>query len=313
MRWRLGVAGLIAAGAVRAESFTLAPDQDSIGEPGQTQAEAQDTLPDIARIHHLGFDEIVAANPGVDTWLPAAGTTVHLPMQHLLPNVPRANIVVNLPDGRLYYFHPDANGKNVVEAYPVSIGKMDWKTPIGVTTIVNKEKNPTWFPPNSVRETHLKEDGDVLPASIPPGPDNPLGAYAMRLGIPGSAYLIHGTNKPVGVGMQITHGCIRLYPEDIERLYGEVSIGTPVRIVNQRIKTGWIEGALYLEVHRPIEGVKDSEDLTSLTRAIVAATTLRRVIIDWDTAERVFGEAQGSPVRVSVDRWVAPGGEAPAN
>jgi L,D-transpeptidase ErfK/SrfK len=309
VRWRLCVAGLMAAAAAHAQLFTLAPDQDSIGEPGQTQAEEQDTLPDIARIHHLGYDEIIAANPGVDTWLPGAGTTVHLPMQHLLPNVPRTAIVINLPDGRLYYFHPQADGKSVVEAYPISIGQMDWKTPLGVTTIVNKEKNPTWFPPNSVRQAHLK-DGDVLPASIPPGPDNPLGAYAMRLGIPGSAYLIHGTNKPVGVGMQITHGCIRLYPEDIEHLFGEVPIGTSVRIVNQRIKTGWIEGALYLEVHRPIEGVKDVENLTSLTRAIVAATTQRHVIIDWDTAERVFDEAAGTPVGISIDRWVAPGGGA---
>jgi L,D-transpeptidase ErfK/SrfK len=297
----------MAAAAAHAEIFPLAPDQDSIGEPGQTQAEEQDTLPEIARIHHLGFDEIVAANPGVDTWLPGAGTIVRLPMQHLLPNVPRSGIVVNLPDGRLSYFHSGPDAKSVVESFPISVGKMDWKTPLGVTTIVRKEKDPTWFPPKSVRETHLK-DGDVLPESIPPGPDNPLGAYAMRLGIPGGAYLIHGTNKPVGVGMQITHGCIRLYPEDIEYLFGEVPLGTEVRIVNQRIKTGWIDGALYLEVHHPLDAVapKDVEDLTALTRAIVAATAQRRVIIDWDTAERVFDEAAGTPVRISIDRWVGP-------
>jgi L,D-transpeptidase ErfK/SrfK len=309
MRCTIWFAGLMAVTAAQAEIFPLAPDQDSIGEPGQTQAEQQDTLPDIARIHHLGFDEIIAANPGVDTWLPGAGTLVRLPMQHLLPNVPRTGIVINLPDGRLYYFHADAGGKSVVESDPISVGKMDWKTPIGVTTIVKKEKNPSWYPPKSVRETHLKDDGDVLPESIPPGPDNPLGAYAMRLGIPGGAYLIHGTNKPVGVGMQITHGCIRLYPEDIEHLFGEVPLGIEVRIVNQRIKTGWIDGALYLEVHHPLDGVdpKDVEDLTRLTRAIVAATGQRRVIIDWDTAERVFEEASGAPVRISIDRWVAPG------
>ena len=312
MRCTIWFAGLMAAAAAHAEIFPLAPDQDSIGEPGQTQAEQQDTLPDIARVHHLGFDEIIAANPGVDTWLPGAGTLVRLPMQHLLPNAPRIGIVINLPDGRLYYFHADADGRSVVESDPISVGKMDWKTPIGVTTIVKKEKNPSWYPPKSVRETHLKDDGDVLPESIPPGPDNPLGAYAMRLGIPGGAYLIHGTNKPVGVGMQITHGCIRLYPEDIEHLFGEVPVGMEVRIVNQRIKTGWIEGALYLEVHHPLDGVdpKDVEDLTGLTRAIVAATAQRRVIIDWDTAQRVFDEASGSPVRISIDRWVAPGSAA---
>lgn len=291
--------------AARAEIFTLAPDQDAIGEPGQTLAAEEDTLPDIARRNDIGFDEIVAANPGVDAWVPGAGTVVRLPLQHLLPNVPRAGIVVNLPDGRLYYFHDDENGRRVVESYPISVGRMDWKTPIGVTTVVKKERNPVWYPPESVRETHLKEDGDVLPESVPPGPDNPLGAYALRLGIPGGAYLIHGTNKPVGVGMQITHGCIRLYPEDIEHLFNEVPVGMPVRIVNERIKTGWIDGALYLEVHHPLDGVdpRDVEDLTALTRSIVAATARRRVIIDWDAAERVFVEASGMPQRISVNRW----------
>ncbi len=301
--------------AAHAENFSLAPGQDVFGEPGQTEATQEDTLPDIARRYHLGFDEIVAANPGVDTWLPNAGTIVHLPMQHLLPNVPRTGIVLNLPDGRLYYFHADGNGSPMVEIDPISVGRMDWKTPIGVTTIVRKEKNPIWYPPKSVRETHLKEDGDVLPAFVPPGPDNPLGAFAMRLGIPGGAYLIHGTNKPVGVGMQITHGCIRLYPEDIEHLFAEVPVGLAVRIVNQRIKTGWIDGALYLEVHHPLEGVGpgDIEDLTALTRIIVAATAQRRVIIDWDTAERVFDEASGTPVRISVDRWNGAEDRAAAN
>jgi L,D-transpeptidase ErfK/SrfK len=140
-----------------------------IGEPGQTTSEREDTLPDIARRYHLGFDEIGIANPGVDTWLPGAGTTVHLPMQHLLPNVPRTGLVVNLPDGRLYYFHADAQNRPVVETFPISVGQMDWKTPLGVTKIVVKEKNPTWYPPKSVRDKHL-QDGDVLPGSIPPGP-----------------------------------------------------------------------------------------------------------------------------------------------
>jgi len=299
---------LLAAGVAHAQIYALAADQDLIGEDGQTTSEREDTLPDIARRYHLGYDEINAANPGVDTWLPGDGTLIHLPLERLLPNVPRAGIVVNLPDGRLYYFRTDAEHRTVVETHPISVGKMDWKTPIGVTTIVKKEKNPTWYPPKSVRETHLKDDGDILPESIPPGPKNPLGVYAMRLGIPGGAYLIHGTNIPVGVGMQITHGCIRLYPEDIEFLFNEVPLGLPVRIVNQRIKTGWVDGALYLEVHHPLDGVDpaDVEDLTALTRAIVAATAERRVIIDWDAAERVFEQQRGQPTRISVDRWIKP-------
>jgi L,D-transpeptidase ErfK/SrfK len=299
--------GLFAV-AAHAELYPLGPEQDLIGDSGQTESEQKDTLPDIARQYHLGFDEIVMANPGVDTWIPGAGTVIRLPMQHLLPDVPRTGIVVNLPDGRLYYFHADQGGNHVVEAYPISVGKMDWKTPLGVTTIVKKERNPIWYPPKSVRETHLKDDGDVLPAFVPPGPDNPLGEYAMRLGITRGSYLIHGTNKPVGVGMQITHGCIRLYPEDIQLLFSEVPVGMAVRIVNQRIKTGWLDGALYLEVHHPLDGMdpKDVEDLTALTRSIVAATAQRRVIIDWDTAERVFQQANGIPTRISVDRWITP-------
>ncbi len=288
--------------AGHAEVYTLAPDQDLIGAPEEVTAAHEDTLPDIARAHHLGFDEIVAANPGVDAWLPGEGTTVHLPLAHLLPDAPREGIVVNLPDGRLYYFHADARGRPLVETYPISVGRMDWKTPLGLTTIVRKEKDPTWYPPQSVRLTHLREDGEVLPGAIPPGPDNPLGAYAMRLGIPGGAYLIHGTNKPVGVGMQITHGCIRLYPEDIDTLFHEVPVGMRVHIVNQRIKTGWVGGELYLEVHAPLQGMDDDGgDATALTRAIVAATSARRVPIDWQAAERLYAAAQGIPARISRD------------
>lgn len=294
---------LLAGAGARAQTFALEPTRDLIGSPSQVAAEQKDTLPAIARENHLGFDEIVAANPGVDTWLPGAGRMVHLPTQHLLPNVPRTGIVVNLPDNRLYYFRTDVDKRPVVQSFPISVGQMDWKTPLGVTKIVQKEKNPTWFPPKSVRAKHL-QDGDVLPASIPPGPDNPLGDYALRLGIPGGSYLIHGTNNAVGVGMQITHGCIRLYPEDIEFLFGEVTSGMDVRIVNQRLKTGWVGGELYLEVHHPLDGTdaKDVEDATALTRLIVAATAKHRVKIDWGAAERIFQEANGTPARISLAR-----------
>jgi len=293
---------LLVGAVAQAQTFALDPHQDLIGSPSQIAAEEKDTLPDLARDNHLGFDEIVAANPGVDTWLPGAGRVIRLPTQHLLPGVPRTGIVVNLPDNRLYFFRTDANNRPIVQAFPISVGQMDWKTPLGVTKIVQKEKNPTWYPPKSVRDKHL-QDGDVLPPTIPPGPDNPLGAYALRLGIPGGSYLIHGTNNPVGVGMQITHGCIRLYPEDIEFLFGEVAAGMEVRIVNQRIKTGWVGEQLYLEVHHPLDGTspQDIEDATALTRTIVAATAKRRVRIDWDAAERIFQEANGTPARISLD------------
>jgi L,D-transpeptidase ErfK/SrfK len=162
------LAFLLAGGSAQAQVFPLDAGQDMVGRPGQTEAEQKDTLPDIARQYHLGFDEIIAANPGVDAWLPGVGRVVRLPTEHLLPNVPRSGIVVNLPDSRLYYFRSDAHGAPVVEIYPISMGQMDWKTPIGVTKIVQKEKSPTWFPPKSVRAKHL-QDGEVLPPFIPPG------------------------------------------------------------------------------------------------------------------------------------------------
>jgi L,D-transpeptidase ErfK/SrfK len=305
MRLVIGLAFLTWSAAASAEVFPLLAGQDMVGTAGQAKVDQEDTLPDIARRHHLGFDAIARANPGVDAWLPGAGRRIRLPAEHILPNVPRSSLVVNLPEGRLFYFRTDSKRRPVVETYPISVGQMDWDTPIGVTKVVAKQKHPRWYPPKSVREKHLA-DGDVLPEFIPPGPDNPLGDYAMRLGIPGGSYLIHGTNKPVGVGMQITHGCIRLYPEDIEVLFQEVSVGTPVRIVNQRVKTGWNDGVLYLEVHGPLDGSdpKEASNMTALTRAVVDATAKRHVIVDWEAAERIFKEARGEPERISVDRWV---------
>ncbi len=255
----VGTFGLVlllsAIGPASAEQFALpAEDNDVIGVTITVQAEASDTLLDIARRHGVGYEEITNANPGVDPWLPGAGTVVTVPKQRILPRAPRTGIVINLPEHRLYWYQPAAAGKPpVVWTFPVSIGKMDWHTPLGVTRVVAKVKNPTWTPPKSVRDEHAK-NGDILPAVVPAGPDNPLGLFALRLGIPGGAYLIHGTNKPAGVGMQVTHGCMRLYPEDIETLYGLVPVNAPVMIVNQPYKWGWHDGQLLIEVHPAIAG-----------------------------------------------------------
>jgi L,D-transpeptidase ErfK/SrfK len=192
-----------------------------------------------------------------------------------------------------------------VITHPISVGQMDWETPLGVTKIVAKQRKPTWFPPESIRAQH-ERDGNPIPAAVPPGPDNPLGDYAMRLGIPGGAYLIHGTNKPVGVGMQITHGCIRMYPEDIESLFRMVNVGTPVRLINQPVKTGWVGEVLYLEVHPPLEkSAAKPIGLTELTRLLVAATQERAVRINWPLAERVLADARGMPVAVSLPQITA--------
>jgi L,D-transpeptidase ErfK/SrfK len=285
-----------------AEQFPLpAEGSDSIGETTTVQAEAADTLLDIARRNNLGYEEITNANPGVDAWLPGAGTIVVVPKQRLLPRAPRTGIVINLPEHRLYWYPPAQKGKPaIVWTFPVSIGKMDWNTPLGRTTIVSKAKDAPWIPPKSVREEHAKR-GEPLPAVVPGGPDNPMGRYKMALGIPGGAYLIHGTNRPAGIGMQVTHGCMRLYPEDIEALYGMVPIGTPVTIVNQPYKWGWHQGALLIEVHPALqEDAVEPPTLTDLTRLIVEATAREPLAIDWVGAERIWREARGVPASVSV-------------
>lgn len=272
---------------------------DLVGLEQNTVARFEDTMPDIARRYGLGYEEILMANPGADPWLPGDGREVLLPTRHILPQGTREGIVINLSEHRLYYFPKAQKGQPAhVITHPISIGQMDWHTPIGVTTIVDKRKKPTWYPPESIRKQHEAE-GDPLPAAVPPGPDNPLGDYAMRLGITRGAYLIHGTNRPVGVGMPITHGCIRMYPEDIEALFRLVKVGTRVEIVNQPIKTGWVEGVLYLEVHPPLP-TESSPTLTELTRRLVDATRDNAVRINWLLAERVLTEARGLPVAVSL-------------
>jgi L,D-transpeptidase ErfK/SrfK len=294
---------LLAAGTAAAESFPLPGDGgDLIGDPRSTLARHEDTLIDIAREHGLGYEEIVNANPGVDPWLPGAGVSVELPKRRLLPMAPREGIVINLPEHRLYYFPKSGRDETpVVWSYPVSIGKMDWNTPLGSTRIEQKIKAPTWTPPKSVREEHAKR-GDILPAVVPAGPNNPLGLFAMRLGIPGGAYLIHGTNRPAGVGMQVTHGCMRLYPEDVEELFAMVAVNTPVRIVNQPFKLGWQDGQLWVEVHPALqEDTVEPPTLTDLTRLVVDATRESLTPVDWTRVQRAFAEARGMPVAVSLD------------
>jgi L,D-transpeptidase ErfK/SrfK len=304
-------AWMAASMPVAADEFALpSAGSDVIGEVLSVQVAGKETLLDLARRHGLGYEEITNANPGVDAWLPGVGTEVVIPKRRLLPMAPRTGIVINLPEHRLYWFPPAAAGKTpVVWSFPISIGKMDWNTPLGVTRIVSKIKDPTWTPPPSVREEHARR-GDILPAVVPAGPDNPMGQFAMRLGIPGGAYLIHGTNRPAGVGMQVTHGCMRLYPEDIERLFGMVSVNTSVRIVNQPYKWGWHNGELLIEVHPPLqEDAVEPPTLTDLTRLLVEATRTQPLPIDWIGAERVWREARGIPTAVAVAGALVAAGE----
>jgi L,D-transpeptidase ErfK/SrfK len=287
-------------GAAYCATYSVTGTDTVIGEVQYVTAKHEDTFLDIGRRYGVGYEEMVAANPGVDPWLPGEGKQVLIPSRYILPDAPREGVVVSLAEHRLYYFPPaKANEAPVVVTYPISVGKMDWKTPLGLTRIVDKRVRPTWYPPESVRKEH-EADGRPLPRAVPPGPDNPLGEFAMRLGIPGGAYLIHGTNRPAGVGMQVTHGCIRMFPEDIEQFFKMVAVNTPVRIVHQPYKMGWQGDQLFMEVHAPLEGQenRDLHSLTNITRLLVAATEDRTVAIDWAKAEAAFLRPTGIPQQV---------------
>jgi len=286
-----------------AATYPLPSPQDSlVGEVQYAVVGPDDTLLDLGRKFGVGYEEITTANPGVDPWVPGVGRRILIPTRYVLPDTPRVGIVVNISEHRIYYY-PKANAGEAatVQTYPVSIGKMDWKTPLGLTKVAAKQMNPTWYPPKSVRDEHASR-GDVLPAAIPPGPDNPLGEFAMRLAIPNGSYLIHGTNKPTAIGMDVTHGCIRMFPEDIEFFFKEVPVGTPVLIIDQPYKMGWSGDGLYMEVHTPLEEGAANWDkgLTNLTRIFVAATRERSAKLDWHDAEQIFQSNLGIPVAVKL-------------
>lgn len=304
-----GVLSMSACGYAAAAIYELPEDGATLLGSNETiQAVYQDTLSDLARRFGLGFEEIVRVNPGVDPWLPGAGTPIVIPGERILPATPRVGIVVNLPEHRLYYFPKRARGeKPIVITLPVSVGKMDWRTPMGTTRIVQKIKDPSWYPPESVRAEHLANH-DPLPAVVRPGPDNPLGAYAMRLGIPGGSYLIHGTNNPLAVGMAVTHGCLRLYPEDIESLFAVVPVGTPVTLINEPIKTAWVDGRLYVEVHPPVnaEGQSYEPDVDEFAHQLDTVLGSTTAAINWDLALAELKAARGMPVLIGIEADMTP-------
>jgi L,D-transpeptidase ErfK/SrfK len=226
--------------------FTVNDNDDVIGRLQVTHAHAEDTLSDIARRFNIGYEEIVRANPSVDPWLPKEGTPVILPTQFVLPDAPREGIVINLAALRLYYFPTPKKGEpQKVITHPIGIGLIGWKTPVGNTKVTGKRENPWWYPPASVRKEHKEEDGEILPAKVPPGPDNPLGQYALTLDWP--SYLIHGTNQPYGIGIRASHGCIRLYPEDIAQLFDQIPVGTKITVVNEPQVYGHRGDTIYLQ------------------------------------------------------------------
>jgi len=295
-------------------THTFPFDPQSTGVVGELQvtfARHEDTIPDIARRFNLGYDEVANANPGVDPWLPGEGTRIVLPTQFVLPDAPAEGVVVNLAALRMFYFpKPGPDGRREVVTYPIGIGKVGWATPAGTTKVVSKRKDPFWTPPASVRKEHAQE-GDPLPARVPPGPDNPLGNRAMNLGWP--SYLIHGTNKPAGVGLRASHGCIRMYPEDIEVLFDRVPVGTRVTVVNQPIVYRWSGDSLYVQSYPPHEELLAAKKKKKAAQPAAVHTHLDAALaakirkhvephggaIDWQVTEQVINDARGVAVPVS--------------
>ncbi len=274
------------------------PEQTVVGEPQIVFTRSTDTFSDLAREYGLGYDELVAANPGVDPWLPGKNTPILLPTQYVLPDTPRRGVILNIASKRLFYYPAVDEGQLVqVMTYPIGIGRMGWETPLGNTQVVAKARDPHWYVPWSVQQEY-KERGNPLPSVVPPGPDNPLGSHVLKLEMPG--YLIHGTNQPYGVGMRVSHGCVRLYPENIELLYSMVDIGEPVSIVNEPLLIGRLNGELYLESHSPLEDdtITPDERLQKILDKARNSSGAFSEQSELGYAKAIAGDARGIPVRV---------------
>jgi L,D-transpeptidase ErfK/SrfK len=289
--------------------FDVDANSDIVGYVQRVVVGKEDTLPDIARRFDVGYEEMVTANPGVDPWLPGEGREVVVPTQFVLPAAPREGVVVNVAEMRIYYYPPHKKGEpQTVYTHPIGIGKVGWNTPEGSTKIISRQRDPVWVVPKSVRAEHAK-DGDMLPAQVPAGPDNPLGQYEFRLGWP--SYLIHGTNKPYGVGMRSSHGCMRLYPEDIAVFFDLIPIGTKVTVVNQPYLFGWRDGTLYLQAYTVLED--DSRGLFKDRKRLLAnlvnpklrqskllqSITARSDDIDWDRVAALAHTPRAVPVPIT--------------
>ena len=288
-----------------AERFELASGDDVIGAVQVVTAGKDDTLTDIARRFNVGYEEILRANPKVDPWLPGEGHEIVVPTQFILPNAPRTGLVINIAAMRVFYYPPLKKGERpLVYTHPIGIGKVGWRTPEGVTKIIRRQQDPVWRVPESVRKEH-HDNGEELDPVIGPGPDNPLGKYAFYLQWP--SYLIHGTNKPAGVGLRSSHGCIRLYPEDIEQFFNLVPVGTAVRVVNQPFVFGWHEGELYMQPYDVLED--DTRDWRKAPRKLLSsslAATLQQQLkmqhqqINWDEVSGLTHNPRGLPVSVTA-------------
>lgn len=250
-----------------AATFPLPSDGSTIvGEPRRVIPFGSNTLLDIARHFDVGHHEITGANPRVDVWVPETGDPVLVPSQYILPPKPWAGIVINISQRRLFYFPAPAKGQPAsVITFPISIAREGWATPLGPTTVVARHKDPAWFVPKSIQEEH-RANGEELPEYFPPGPNNPMGMLAIQLGF--KSIFIHGTNRPWGVGMRTSHGCLHLYPEDAATLFPLMKSGVPVRVIDEPVVVGVHAGQLHLARYEAVQEYGTSRD--PMTRAVLA-------------------------------------------
>ena len=273
-------------------------DKPYVGETITYKSQHEDTFVHLARDYNLGFVEMRAANPYVDPWLPGKGTALILPTRHLIPESDRKGVVINLADMRLYAF---VNGDEAPTTFPIGVGREGLNTPIGRTKVTRKKEGPTWTPTPRMR----REDPELKP-HYPPGPDNPLGTHALYLGWP--TYAIHGTNKPFGIGRRISSGCIRMYPENIIKLFNMIPVGTSVQVVNQPIKLAWINDRLFLEAHPEMEQAIQMEEYGIVTSPKLSEEDLKRIVaaagdyehkLRWPAIRMAIKERHGYPVEIA--------------
>ncbi len=286
------------AGALSAPS-TAQEQKEIIGQNWLHVIKDGETLIRLARDSDLGVLEVMAVNPGIDPWIPEVGTTIIMPDAHILPNVQREGLIVNLAELRLYYIPGDGSP---ARTSAIGVGRGAFTTPLGATTIVRKRANPVWYPTASTRE-----DDPTLPSSVPSGPDNPLGLHALYLGW--ATYLIHGTNKPPGVGRRVSRGCIRMYPEAVERLFDVVKVGTKVQVISQPVKLGWKDAELFIEVHPShaqidqleVEERFDNEPVIDFDQNIVDMAGLQSYRLNWPVIRSALRERRGLPIKITQD------------
>lgn len=265
-----------------ADSYAIDNESNIVGTPSNVLSKYEDTIYSLAVRHEVGAAAFANANPDIDPLLPGEGVSLKLPTQYVLPDVKREGIVINLPEMRLYYFPP---GKDIVYVYPVGVGRQGWETPVMQSVISSISRDPVWTPPESIHKEY-REAGLTLPRQVQAGPDNPLGEFALRVG--DTSYLIHGTNNPSGVGLRVSHGCIRLYAEHIAELSAMVTVNTPVNIINQPIKLGRIGNKLFLQAHEPIRSLKTEYsfdyrrfiDLAESTLTQAELERVKRIMLD---------------------------------